>query len=47
LSTFPKAFIDALSAKECVLFIGSGISVWSGLPNWRQLIERMLDFQCG
>jgi NAD-dependent SIR2 family protein deacetylase len=46
LTSFPKAFIDAISAKECVLFIGAGISVWSGLPNWRQLIEQMLDFQC-
>lgn len=27
-----------------VLFIGSGISAWSGLPSWRQLLDEMANY---
>lgn len=27
-----------------VLFIGSGISIWSGLPSWKSLILNLIDF---
>jgi len=30
-----------LSQEDTVLFIGSGISLWSGLPTWSGLIERL------
>jgi hypothetical protein len=33
-----------LRQKECVLFIGSGVSAWSGLPSWQQLLQQMLQF---
>jgi HEAT repeat protein len=39
-----KALLKALEAKECVFFVGSGISRWSGLPDWEGLIEKMIDF---
>nr|QNO47716.1 hypothetical protein LDJELIEA_00014 [Methanosarcinales archaeon ANME-2c ERB4] len=44
MERFPKHFIDAILSKECILFIGSGISMWSGLPGWGRLIEQMVEF---
>jgi hypothetical protein len=38
------ASCEALRQKECVLFIGSGVSAWSGLPSWQQLLQQMLQF---
>ena len=43
---FPKHLIEAIQSKECILFIGSGISVWSGLPSWERLIRQMVEFLC-
>lgn len=44
--TFPKNFIDAIKSKDCIFFIGSGVSIWSNLPSWYQLINDMLQFLC-
>lgn len=33
-----------LSEDATVLFIGSGISVWSDLPSWRQILDEMADY---
>lgn len=44
--TFPKNFIDAIKSKDCIFFIGSGVSIWSNLPGWYQLINDMLEFLC-
>jgi len=41
---FPKNFLDAIKSPECTLFIGSGISMWSGLPHWGGLLNQMVDF---
>jgi len=30
-----------LAQEDTVLFIGSGISLWSGLPTWSGLIEQL------
>ena len=46
MSKFPKHMIEAIQSKECILFIGSGISVWSGLPSWENLIKQMVEFLC-
>lgn len=35
---------DILSQPDTVLFIGSGISLWSGLPNWSKLIDELAQF---
>lgn len=44
MQTFPKNFVDAIKAEECILFIGSGISAWSGLPDWEGLVLKMLEY---
>ena len=33
-----------LAQEDSVLFIGSGISLWSGLPSWSGLIEELAKF---
>lgn len=33
-----------INQKGTVLFIGSGISTWSGLPTWGRLMEEMADY---
>lgn len=35
---------EVLSREDTVLFIGAGLSLWSGLPNWTQLLEKLADF---
>ncbi|MBD2846409.1 SIR2 family protein [Paenibacillus sp. IB182496] len=41
---YPKNFLEAIKSPESVLFIGSGISMWSGLPHWEGLLKLMIDF---
>ena len=41
---FPKQLVESIRSKECILFVGSGISQWSGLPSWRELIQKMVEF---
>jgi hypothetical protein len=36
-----------LDRPDTVLLIGSGISVWSGLPNWNALLTQLADFVDG
>lgn len=33
-----------LKRSDTVLFIGSGISTWSGLPTWTQTIDQLAQF---
>ncbi|OBX21483.1 SIR2 family NAD-dependent protein deacylase [Bizionia sp. APA-3] len=35
---FPESLIESIKSKECTLFIGSGISTWSGAPSWYKLL---------
>lgn len=35
---------QVLAQEDTVLFIGSGISLWSGLPSWSGLIEELAKF---
>lgn len=44
-----KGIITALKQEDCVLFIGSGISTWSGLPSWAGLLDELADYleECG
>lgn len=39
-----KRLKDVLAQPDTVLFIGSGISSWSGLPSWTSLIENLAAF---
>ncbi len=34
---------QVLQNEETVLFIGSGVSAWSGLPSWGALLEKLAD----
>lgn len=34
---------QALKDESTVLFIGSGVSVWSGLPRWNTLLLDLAD----
>jgi hypothetical protein len=43
-TNFPKPLLKAIEAKECVFFCGSGLSRWSGLPDWEELLLRMIDY---
>lgn len=36
------ALLDVAGRPETVIFVGSGISTWSGLPTWRQLLEKLI-----
>src|SRR5215211_4364339 len=35
---------QVLAQEDTVLFIGSGISIWSGLPSWTGMIEELARF---
>jgi NAD-dependent SIR2 family protein deacetylase len=35
---------QVLAQEDTVLFIGSGVSCWSGLPTWPSLIEKLATF---
>lgn len=35
---------EILSQEDTLLFVGSGVSLWSGLPTWTGLIEELADF---
>lgn len=39
-----KKLKEVLAQEDTVLFIGSGISTWSGLPFWSYLIEELAQF---
>ena len=44
LKTTFRTVSNVIQAKECVLFVGSGLSVWSGLPTWKSLLEAMIEY---
>ena len=43
-----KALIERirqiLKRDDTILFVGSGLSTWSGLPSWKKLIEELAEF---
>lgn len=36
-----EKLLDAIRKKNCILFVGAGVSMNLGLPSWRKLIEHM------
>ena len=46
---FPHSLADAINSNRCALFVGSGLSVESGLPSWKELISEMINIcvDCG
>lgn len=41
--TFAHNVADRLKNQQCNLFIGSGISIESNLPSWKDLLDPVLD----
>jgi hypothetical protein len=39
-----KKLRQVLAQEDAVLFIGAGISIWSGLPSWPGLIDELAAF---
>jgi hypothetical protein len=39
-----KHLQSILSQPDTVLFLGSGVSAWSGLPSWTKLMEELAEF---
>lgn len=35
----PAALLEYLAEGRCVLFVGAGLSAWSGMPSWYALLE--------
>jgi hypothetical protein len=35
---------ETLARSDTVILVGSGVSLWSGLPNWPTLISELADF---
>ena len=38
----PAALVQYIREGRCVLFVGSGLSAWAGLPTWRDLLTLMI-----
>ena len=38
----PRPLLEAYADKKCGLFIGAGLSVGAGLPNWSQLLQKLI-----
>ncbi|EJL7000616.1 hypothetical protein NMT47_001811, partial [Vibrio cholerae] len=38
----PKELQDSIKNERLVIFIGAGLSIGSGLPSWRQIVEDTL-----
>jgi len=38
----PESLIEHLRASRCVAWCGAGVSMMSGMPSWRELIEHMI-----
>lgn len=41
---FPESLIESIKSNECTLFIGSGISTWSGAQSWYKLLLSYSEF---
>lgn len=39
-----SAIRQFLKHPDCIIFVGSGVSMWSGLPNWRGLLNELATF---
>lgn len=43
MTEISKHLIDKIQQNKLVIFIGAGISIDAGLPNWNNLVEKILD----
>ena len=40
----PSYLASVIAREDTVVFVGSGVSAWSGLPTWRGLLEQLAAF---
>src|SRR5437868_3905012 len=38
----PKELTDAITERRCAVFVGAGLSVAAGYPNWEDLLKRLI-----
>jgi hypothetical protein len=43
LTTSEKAIRSFLDQSDTVIFVGSGLSIWSGLPTWETILRNLID----
>ena len=43
LNAEERPLLRLIQQRDAILFVGSGISMWSGLPNWKQLLIGLAD----
>ena len=43
LTPHERPLLEIIRRPDAVLFVGSGLSVWSGLPSWSQLLLRLIE----
>lgn len=39
----PAPLIEAVKKRKCILFVGSGLSVAAGYPNWKTLVDKLMN----
>lgn len=42
----PLGLLTAIKQRQCVAFLGTGISLDAGAPNWEELIKKLVRFAC-
>jgi hypothetical protein len=42
-TSIPAPLIEAVKIRKCILFVGSGLSVAAGFPNWKSLVAKLMD----
>jgi hypothetical protein len=42
IEPIPPALIDAINENRCVVFVGAGLSVGAGYPNWLDLLKSLI-----
>jgi hypothetical protein len=42
LPRIPQTLVEAVRRRNCVLFVGAGLSQGAGLPGWKDLLNRIL-----
>ena len=44
LPQIPQRLVGKLRDGSCVLFVGAGLSKGAGLPDWQELLKRMVNW---
>lgn len=42
--TIPSELIEKITHDNCVVYVGAGLSMGAGLPNWQTLLENMIEW---